>query len=566
VQPPAPAAATTPSTAVTQPIEKMYAGQKVIIPAPPRAAVTQKLDLPTPPRTTPPVLPPTKVEQPTAGLVLPAAVTQPLRLESAPTPITAPPPPAFTLPKDKTPQPLLSRQKHDAVPVEKPAEPVRPISASLDRPVTPPPVKIPEPMASTPPVIEKVKDKQPAPLLSRSQRRTAPPPKTLAPPTEGEKAVRPVKPKWSWWQRSLVRLVVYAAVAGLGYVTYLNLRQTQFVAVIAAPSLELLEVNVVRDFRDDVEELRSELFLAKEPLVAQLRTNEDMATRARADVSGVEERLKLLSQEADNIRKEIEGVGLESQKSTEKIWADDDEKLNQEFEQKLREFGQRLQTRAKQLGLNYVPSDEYALPEVWVSNYRYSLYDVPKNVKTSDERLWADQQLGLWRDYEKGWDERKSQLRLKVEEVQKNTGARITRLKERLVELEQRAGDAEIELRPLKTELQTRENAFNEAQTASAGLDEPYYQQILQIPSKGVLQKLLLQKEGTVHWEHIDLLEDKFPPGHYWLWVRARKGDDEYWALVPFGLERYWESHWTIREGAFVAVRDFMKNRNVVFR
>jgi hypothetical protein len=440
--------------------------------------------------------------------------------------------------------------------------------------IPPPPVSIP----AVPPVktislpvekqvvkpVEGNRSKTPAPLLSRLKRQKAPAPHLL----EGDKAsARKERPRW---QRVVFRILIYILVIGLisgtGSLIYLNLRQTELAGVIVAPGLEIMEVNVVRDFRNDVDELRTELFLARDPLLDQLRTNQEMEARARADVSGVGERLKLLRQEAENIRGEIESVGRDSEKATEQVWGGEDEKLNKEFEQKLKEFGQRLQTRAQQLGLKYAPNEEFALPEVWVSNYRYALYDVAKEVKTADERLWADQQLGLWRDYEKEWDTRKAQLRLKVEDLQKNAGGRINRLKERLVELEQRAGDAEIELKPLATELEDRERALNEVQTAEASLDEPKYQQILQIPAKGVLRKVALQKDGTFRWQHIDLEEDKFKPkASYWLWIRARKGEDEAWALIPFTLERYWQTHLTIKEGMFVPVREFLKKRSLIF-
>ncbi len=331
------------------------------------------------------------------------------------------------------------------------------------------------------------------------------------------------------------RVVAYAAIGGLGYGVYQSLRQSQVQGALSAPGYELPpQIMLVRDFSDDLKSLHDEYQLARQPYLDELKNKQDTMKQVQSDLTGLEERERLLQQEINNARSEITTIIAKGQEDAQKVWQSNGNSMESEYNQKLQEFENKIKERATQLGLDYQYDPSIRSPEVWVNAFRLALYNPPKAVKTADERAWVEGELKEWTDYEKSQDDKRQALKAQVDTIHKTIAPKVAETDDRVSHLQARIASTEEEATPLRTELEAVTGQVADAKSLVDAETKKYFGQLYEIPTHNVLDKLPLEPEGRWEMTHLEQNPKYQPGGKYLMWITLKKDGQDYWALVPF--------------------------------
>lgn len=535
---------------------------------------------PTPSKPTPPPIPAT-----TAKINPPAPKTPPAS-KPADASEKRPKPKFASFPKfsmlSKKPGELLSRSRRG-----RPAE-----AAAPSAPPPPPPVaadkteaptasdKSPEP--PTAPKLSKVTlDPEHRRRAARPHAEKSPAPRELPTAPGGasvaEAATPAVAPKRKFlgipskvirgtiWV--VVRIILIAAVLGLGYLSFNQLRETRLEGFVnLPPGYELKKVCLVRDFRSDVLNLVEDLAVFQGPLRNDIEQLQDQISHAKSDVAGRDERVRLLNEEIDNAGKEIASSLNEARTASEEIWNGPGVQLDSEYAQKKEEFHKKILDRASKLAINYIDNNDFKDPEVWVNAFRLALYDSPKGINAATERAWAENELADWKKYVATYQQTLTDLKHKVEGIQTSPQGRIGEITKRIDDLKTQVADAQAEIEPIQKELQNNQEALNKLLEKQAGLEAPFYKQVVEAPEGGVLVKLGFDSStNRFNWREINHDPQYQPkegePSHYFLWVSAfsPKGQ-EYWSFQSIDLYYFGTTQVIIQPTALISVRDLINS------
>ncbi len=348
-----------------------------------------------------------------------------------------------------------------------PQSPTPPHQSPVD---PPPPPSVPQPSVTKQVLGSRTikTDKKPQPLLSR--KKLKPPreipsiPETVDPTTGPS---RPTKSKRMvpLWLKAILRLIAYSVIVGLGVESYQVLRETRVHGALSVPGYDLpSQILIVRDFTDDLKVLHQEFSMARQPYLDEVKSKQDSLKRIQSDLAGLQERESLLQKEITNAKGEIATVISKSQADAAKIWDDNAKPMSDEHDKRLQALQNKILDRAKQLGLDFQIDSTVQSPEVWVNAFRLALYSPPKGVKTVDERIWAEDQLKEWTDFETAQEQRRQTLKGQVEEIHKSTGPKISEINDRVDHLQVRVAEAGEEVKPLREEMEMVTGQLSEAQ------------------------------------------------------------------------------------------------------
>lgn len=378
-----------------------------------------------------------------------------------------------------------------------------------------------------------------------------------------KKEVHRARPAWMRIVVAVaVRLLILAAMVGLGFYSYYQLRETRLDGFVnLPPGFELKRVCLVRDFREDVLNLAEELAMARAPISSDIDQLDAVVSRSRSDVAGREERLRLLRDEVEKADKDILGVMKDANDAGNKIWAGPGAVLDTEYAQKKDEFHKKIVDRAAALKINYVDNTDFHDPEVWVNAFRLALYDVPKGINTAQEREWAEKELTGWKKYVESYQQRMAAFKKQVEDIQTSPKGRIGEINQRIADLNQRISETELELEPIRQELKQGQASLEKLKTEQAGLEAPFYKQVLEAPDGSLLLKLSFDAAtNRFSWRDINR-DSQFPPGEYNLWVSVlAKDGQEYWSFVSINLYEYCTTQVIIQPGALVSVQNILRS------
>ncbi len=367
-----------------------------------------------------------------------------------------------------------------------------------------------------------------------------------------------LKKAFPLWLRIILWILIPLAIAGIGYTYYLHYRETKLVGKLSISNLRLdRKIYIVNNFSADVHVLAGEYKERLQPVRDQIKDREVVVRRAKGDVSSIEERIKIVNQELGTIQKEID-LQMESGKSFQKrIWETEGMIVEKEYERQLDLFKSGVQERVKGLQIKWEPGDLRS-PEVWANAFRLGLYDAPKGVKNSVEREWIEKELQKWREFETKWETGKENIRDRIDQYQAKINDKVVTLKERAQVLETKTIEANQELAPLREELASAEGDLKESQAEESNFLDYYYKQILELPEKNVRAMIDLRADNTFYWGKIH--ENKaFPAGNYLLFVRGKKGDEDYWTMIEFPLIEFHKTDIEITQSAFISIADYLK-------
>ena len=469
----------------------------------------------------------------------------------------------------------LPRLRAPALPrASKPPEDFKPLPAEVAEPSPPKdpaaPVEAapaPEPIVIAPPIKEIApanpplisRDKstgqvtEPPPPVPRGRRgrpapvAKAPAPKAVEPKKEEEEKL-PLTRSERTKRRQLIGTIVFYAilVLVLGPLLYfLTLHyssETRVEGQVIPPQGTLLnnEVWIVSDFRGSEAGVAEDLALARAPKLQEIQERQDHVQRAQADIAAREQRIHLLQDQIQAAKDEINSVVKQAHDAAQHVWDGPGADLENEYQSKLTGLQQAIAARAKSLGLNYQPDPTYQSPEVWANAYRLALYQTPPGVDGVKEHQWIEDQLKAWRDYTKSFDDQKEKLRLQATQIQLSPTQQVSDLNDKIEDLQHRVDSTESEEEPLKAELQQAQSDLAESQTAEAGLDDKYYQELYSLPKNSIIKRLPMLENGRFTWSHLEK-DSAFAEGekvhNYWIFARAVRSDGrQYWALARFPI------------------------------
>jgi hypothetical protein len=436
------------------------------------------------------------------------------------------------------------------------AEPLLPVTstAAAKEPAATPKISGTDPKTDQP--YTPSKERKPLPLLARRKTKLKPPRELVT--GEGTDLSRPRR-RTPLWLKILNRVLVYAALIGMGFGAYYQFRETQVHGILTAPGYELpKEIYLVRDFTDDLRTLRGEFGLAREPYFEELKIKENALRQVSSDFAGLEERQRLIRQEIDTAKAEIGEVARQTTLKADQLWTEQAPLLDQDYEKTLNEFEQRLLGKVKALGLDYKNISPVRSPEVWVNAFRLALYDPPKTVKTGEERIWAEAQLKEWRDFEASHQLRRQTIKTEADAIKKLAGPRLEEVNLRVRRLQERLKEADLELAPIRVELEQVNGQLESSRVLLEQQTKKYFDQLYQIPTRNVIDKFAMEQGRRWQWRRLEQLP-QYPPGSYLLWLTLKKDGEDYWALVPFHTEAYKRTTIQVSDRAFVKARTILE-------
>ncbi len=326
------------------------------------------------------------------------------------------------------------------------------------------------------------------------------------------------------------------------------------------------EVWIVTDFRELASGIADDLAAERAPKLQEIQERQDHVQRAQADIAAREERIRLLQEQMQAARDEINTVIKQAHDSSQKIWDGPGAALEDEYKTKLSQLQETIAARAKSLNLKYTPDDTYQSPEVWANAYRLALYETPPGVDGTKEHQWIEDQITAWRAFTKSYDDRKEKLRQQAAQLQIAPASQVTDVNDRIEDLQHRVDSTQAEEDPLKTELQQAQADLVAAQTAEASLDGKYYQQLYSLAqsiAKGATKTLPVDTNGRFTWSHLEK-DSAFSEGEknhdFWIFALAvRKDGLQYWVLTHFSVEQNSVLPILIEPSSFVSTKAILR-------
>ena len=476
----------------------------------------------------------------------------PARLQQLPPPI----PPAVepATPPTETPKAIEEpAKKVEAVAAAVTAAAAEAVLPAMVEQVTPPTVT-----AKEEPEVKSV----PLPAKPEATTPPTPPPKAApaakVPPTRAERA----KSRRFWSSVAFWGAIFPASIAALFFASLHFGRDTRVEGqVIPPPGMTLSdEVWIVTDFRSLASGIAEDLAAERTPLLQEIEERQDHVQRAQADIATREERIRLLQDEIAASKAEIDTIVKQARDATQQVWDVDGAAIDAEYTSRQNQLQQTIADRAKSLKLNYQPDPEFNSPEVWANAYRLALYQVPPGVDSAKEHLWLGDQMKAWRDFQKSLDDRKEALREKAAQIKLGPAPRIADLNTKMDDLQQRIDATQAEEVPLKTELQQAQADLVAVQSAEAGLDDKYYQQLDSLPGEAVTKHIPLRSNGRFTWIEDDVFVEGEKAHHYWIFARATRPDGrQYWALHHFEIGKNQTLEMSIEPTGFISTKAILR-------
>jgi|GEM_PF-6391069 len=349
----------------------------------------------------------------------------------------------------------------------------------------------------------------------------------------------------------------------VGVLVFLSLRETRVkVAINTSPAYEIdPEVLIVTDFQERIDLLKRDLQRRQTPLRNEVSAIDQDLSAAKADYAGRAAKRKLLFDALNKDKSEIPTILEGTQKSLEKLWKEDADNLDAEYEAKKDAFNKDISGRAKQLNLTqYAPSDEMDAPEIAVNAFRLALYSAPDSVETGKEREWAEARLKSWRKFEEDWSDRQLKIKQEADALRQTVQPEIDEVKGRVVLRQEEIAAVDLEIDEFAKEVARHEGRIKESKEQLAAVSQPFYEDLLKAPNEYVLVRWKAEKLGLIDVRNLDR-DPNFPPGEYRLLVRAKKKGVDYWAQKIFLVEKYKTTQVTLGDDDFLPVKALLEEK-----
>jgi hypothetical protein len=334
--------------------------------------------------------------------------------------------------------------------------------------------------------------------------------------------------------------------------------------VIPPPGMVLAnEAWIVTDFRDLASGIASDL--ASDRMIVMEDMQEKLAhvQRAQADVAAREARIRSLS---DQIKADTAAqfdLVRQAREASQHIWDGPGAELETEYQEKLAGLNQAIADRAKANHLQYAPDPNFFSPEVWANAYRLALYQVPKGVDPTAERLWLDGQMKNWHDFTKSMDQRQNELREQATQLKLAPASKVADYKAQIDDLQTRIDGTIAEEEPIKAELEQARADLAVVQAKESALDAKPLEKLDALPEANITKRLPLASDGRFSWREVEK-ESKYDEDEkthvYWIFARAYRSDGrQFWALHRFNVDKDRTVEVTIEPGSFFSTKTVLR-------
>ena len=361
-------------------------------------------------------------------------------------------------------------------------------------------------------------------------------------------------PKTVWL--TLLGLFLLVSFAGIYFLT----RETSVIGRVDLGDLQLVDQPaVVYNFSGKLDLLKSDYAKRIAPLNEQLKGIEDNLAAAKADVAARLQRKSMLEGQISSLETEIPKYIDASQSQLEALWSKQGVAMDKEYVETKAAMHREIEARAKQNGLKYERNKEIDALDVAVNSYKLALYAAPKSVKVDEERAFGEALLGRWKKFEDDWQTRQSLIKEKALEIKKQPGPKIEEAKGRIEVLRTDLASLNDELRSLQTEQDRYKQDKVELDAQVAAVTSQFGSDLMLLPKEFIKLKVSLESDTSVQMHNLQEKSLDMPPGNYIFFVRAKSGEEAYWAMKDFVIKEYERTQISITRQDFVPAQNFLK-------
>jgi predicted outer membrane protein len=358
-------------------------------------------------------------------------------------------------------------------------------------------------------------------------------------------------PLWLWLGLAVLFLL------GAGLAIFRLSQEARVTFKVDAGDLQMTDQPmVIYNLMGKVELLRSDYARRTAPVNTEYAEVQNHLTAACADLAGKLEAKRLLKGEENRLGTEIPDIISQNQSALEDLWITQGAELDKEYADTKEEYQQKLELRARELGVDYQRNKEIDSIDVSVNAFKLALYNAPKTVKSEEERKYAEGLLAEWQKYQEDWQKRLGSMKEQSQEIRQRPGPKINEVKKLI-------GKVTDDLQTIDADIAAYQQEVREHESRLAGLDGQVQQitrqfvaDLLNTPKDFVKTRLKLNVSGMAELTDLENHKQDFPPGDYFLLVSAQKDGEIYWALKKFAIREH------RRETVYIQRRDFVLARS----
>ena len=369
-----------------------------------------------------------------------------------------------------------------------------------------------------------------------------------------------IAPKPDFAYRAAAGWVVGAIfLFGLGVAIYLFSRETVVNVNFALDELSVMETPlIVYNFDGQVSQIKRDYDERRKPMVLRLDAVERDLASAKADLAGREEKRRILMEEVQKLKDSIPVMVAESEAKLNNLWTNEGGDLDRSYESRKEELHQEIEKRAQELGLKYTRNTELDALEVAVNAFRLSLYGAPKGVNVDEQRIFSEDLLKRWRDFEKEWAVKQLEIKDEALVIKQSPGPKIDRAQAALENLKVNLNSLNIDLASLQDEVNRRQEEEVEEQEKLREAEKPFLSDLLKVPQNNILKSLSLGADGKIVLRKLNKTAD-MSPGDYRLFVQAQNQEEIFWAIKEFTVSKYKTTEVSIVREDFAPIRKFIQ-------
>ena len=320
------------------------------------------------------------------------------------------------------------------------------------------------------------------------------------------------------------------------------------------------EVWIVSDFNSLASGVADDDARERVPIQLAIQEAQDHVQRVQADIASREERIRLINDNIQAAKDDINNVVKKSQADSQAVYDNQGKELDSEYNSKVASLKEAIASRAASLKLNYQPDAAFPSPEVWANAYRLALYETPAGVDGVKEHQWIADQMKAWRDFQKSMDDRYQQMRSQAADLKQANGPHIADTNAKIEDLKGRIAATQTEEEPLKAELAQAQQDLAAAQNTDATLDDHFYGELYSLPAENISYHIPIRPDGRFTW----IPDNPFGEGevehHYTIFSRAVRADGrQYWSMHPFTLKKNETTEVTLEPGGYESAKQILR-------
>jgi cob(I)alamin adenosyltransferase len=352
-------------------------------------------------------------------------------------------------------------------------------------------------------------------------------------------------------------------LAGIGLFVFWLIKETRVTFRVDAGDLKIDDQPaVIYNFMGKVDLLRSDYARRVKPIDSEHNEVQNNLASARADLAGKLETKRLLKGEAQRLNAQIPAFISESRNELNDLWVKQGASLDKEYADTKEQYQQKLEERARQLGVDYQRNKEIDSIDVSVNAFKLALYGAAKTIKVEDERKYAEGLLVEWQKYQEAWQKRMVSMKDKSQSIRQQPGPKIEEAQAQIAKVQNDIFAVDADISSYQVEIQQYDARTGDLNAQIQKVTKQFMDDLLNAPKEFVKTRLKLNGNGVAELKDLENRKDDFPPGNYFLLVSAKKDSQVYWALKNFTIKEHGKSQVYILRSDFVLASSYLGKEN----